>query len=287
MGENPNFSNYKAGYVVTFGLLFGFSGLVSWAAYAVSHRQLLGANPYPLVSGTSLALPFVLGESMFFVWAQTHGGLGGVTSAASLTVCACYLLGVALTVLLGNMRFYKRNCIWPLTALLIAVCVTPLTVTDVNEPVSLTKASGGQSGGPPRHVLLIVVDTLRADALSCYGSERVSTPNIDALAEDSCRFGNAVAPSPWTLPSVTSIMTGLSPLAHGATKINSHLPDEFRTLAEYLREAGYDTAAIGTNAMLAEERNLTQGFSEYVWFGLETVTELPTPLSRIGAGLSG
>jgi arylsulfatase A-like enzyme len=70
---------------------------------------------------------------------------------------------------------------------------------------------------PPRGLLLVVVDTLRADHLGSYGYPRQTSPRIDAFAADSIRFEQALAPSPWTLPSLATLMTGLYPEVHGAS----------------------------------------------------------------------
>jgi arylsulfatase A-like enzyme len=115
-------------------------------------------------------------------------------------------------------------------------------------------------------VILLTVDTLRADVLSCYGSEEVSTPNIDQLAKDGVLFTNAISPAPWTLPSFSSIMTGLSPLVHKTTKVNSQLPDNLSTLAERMRDSGYLTVAIVDNGFLSPHSNISQGFLEYNFF---------------------
>ena len=69
---------------------------------------------------------------------------------------------------------------------------------------------------PPTNVLLLVVDTLRTDVLSCYGGKEIQTPNIDSLAADGLLFERAISSAPWTVPAMASILTGLSPLTHKA-----------------------------------------------------------------------
>jgi len=114
------------------------------------------------------------------------------------------------------------------------------------------------------HVILIVVDTLRADALSCYGSG-ASTPHLDALARDSVVFEGAHTPAPWTLPSMASLMTGVSPSVHRVDTARSALLDDWPTLAEQMRDAGYRTGAIGRNRFLVG-RGFEQGFQSYDLF---------------------
>ena len=117
-----------------------------------------------------------------------------------------------------------------------------------------------------RHVILITVDTLRGDALNPSNKKRISTPNLDRLAADGVEFTQAVVVAPWTLPSIASIMTGLSPQVHQTIGRESLLPGNFRTLAEYMRDAGYYTAAFGSNPYLLPRAGLSQGFLEYHFF---------------------
>jgi arylsulfatase A-like enzyme len=120
--------------------------------------------------------------------------------------------------------------------------------------------------GKVRHVILIVVDTLRADALSCYDPAVQSTPVIDGLAAESVLFETARSAAPWTLPSMCSLMTGVGASVHLAVRGESVLPTGPRTLAEHMRAAGYRTAAIGRNAFLHPRSRLDRGFDEYTMY---------------------
>ena len=104
-----------------------------------------------------------------------------------------------------------------------------------------------ESTHPLQRVILITIDTLRRDALSCYNPQTPPTPHIDAFADDSVVFTAAYSSSPWTLPSITSIMTGLPTLGHLVQEPRSRVAEEFPTLAEYMRDAGYVTAAVVEN----------------------------------------
>src|SRR5207253_3039064 len=117
-------------------------------------------------------------------------------------------------------------------------------------------------GGAP-NVVLIMVDTLRADHLSCYGSTAVKTPHIDALAADGTRWANAFAQASWTRPSVATILTGLYPSSHGAVHKADRLPERVDTLAERLRAIGYRTVGFADNANISRAFNFQQGFDEY------------------------
>jgi arylsulfatase A-like enzyme len=128
-----------------------------------------------------------------------------------------------------------------------------------------------QGSAPLPNVILLSLDTLRADRIGCYGSD-TSTPAIDALAAVSDRYASCTATAPWTLPSHASMLTGLYPFEHGT---HGFRVDEFKdnvyplhhdhtTLAEELQRAGYDTAAYVANTVyLAPRWGLSQGFDHY------------------------
>jgi arylsulfatase A-like enzyme len=116
---------------------------------------------------------------------------------------------------------------------------------------------------PRPNVLLIVLDTLRGDRLSCYGYARDTTPHIDALAAQGTLYAKTFSTCFWTLPAHASLFTGIHPLQAGATSETLHLPDDNTTLAEVLSAAGYHTAAFVCNSWVSKERGFAQGFSEY------------------------
>ena len=113
------------------------------------------------------------------------------------------------------------------------------------------------------NVILISIDTCRADHLGCYDPANPLTPTIDRFAETATLFANAVAPVPLTLPSHASMLTGKIPLVHG-THVNGVLVSAKNvTLAEVLSEAGYDTGAIVSAIVLDRRQGLDQGFGTY------------------------
>jgi len=126
---------------------------------------------------------------------------------------------------------------------------------------------GCQNARPPRrlhpNLLLVVVDTLRADHLGCYGSTRDTSPQIDALATESVRYTRAYAAAPWTKPAVASMMTGLYPSHHGVDRMLRVLPDSASTLAEVLRQRGYRTAGVVSHTLIGKQFGYDQGFEIY------------------------
>ncbi len=113
-------------------------------------------------------------------------------------------------------------------------------------------------------VILVTVDTLRADKVGCYGNPRVRTPAMDALAASGIRFENCIAQTPLTLPSHTTIMTGTLPIHHGVRDNGGFVvPSELTTLAELFKARGYDTAAFIAAYVLDGKWGLDQGFDTY------------------------
>lgn len=114
-------------------------------------------------------------------------------------------------------------------------------------------------------IVLLVLDTQRADRLSCYGYERDTSPHLDALARESTLFGNAVSAAQWTVPSHASMFTGEYPPVHGTDQSYSVLPPEMPTLAERLRGGGYHTAAFCNNPLIGVVNNgLRRGFYSFL-----------------------
>jgi tetratricopeptide (TPR) repeat protein len=113
------------------------------------------------------------------------------------------------------------------------------------------------------NLLLITIDTIRADHLGSYGNSRVRTPNLDAIAASSLFFENAVCQAPLTLPSHTSLMTGRYPHHHGTHDNAGTVNDRELTLAEILRKNGYHTYAFIGGFPLDHRFGLNQGFDVY------------------------
>ena len=118
--------------------------------------------------------------------------------------------------------------------------------------------------GKIRNVLLISIDTCRADRLSCYGYKRPTTPNIDAVAAEGILFENVISPIPTTLPAHSSMLTGTIPPYHGIHSNFSHpLDNRNITLAEILKDAGFTTGAVVSAFVLDSGFGLSQGFDAY------------------------
>ncbi len=126
-------------------------------------------------------------------------------------------------------------------------------------------------------LVLVVIDTLRADHLGVYGHSRATSPVLDRLAGEGLWFRRAYAHSGWTLPSFTSLFTGLLPHEHRIGRADddasqfSTLPPQAVTLAERLAAAGYATGAVVNNTFLAPDFGLDQGFDLYDYQGSDAL----------------
>ncbi|HKS97882.1 MAG TPA: sulfatase-like hydrolase/transferase, partial [Terriglobia bacterium] len=114
------------------------------------------------------------------------------------------------------------------------------------------------------NLLLITLDTTRADHLSCYSARGAKTPHLDALAARGVRFAHATAQVPLTLPSHACIMTGAYPTVHGLRDMGGFvLAASHPTIASIARAAGFETAAFVGSRVLARHFGISNGFETY------------------------
>jgi arylsulfatase A-like enzyme/cytochrome c-type biogenesis protein CcmH/NrfG len=120
------------------------------------------------------------------------------------------------------------------------------------------------AASPSLNVVLITIDTLRADHVGCYGYKLIKTPNIDSLAADGTRFDRAFSVVPVTLPSHSSILTGTYPMRSGMHDFSGNKLSPLQpTLASVLKQEGYQTGAVVASAVLDSRFGLNQGFDFY------------------------
>jgi len=125
-------------------------------------------------------------------------------------------------------------------------------------------APGASSPEPPRHLVIVTIDTLRADRLGAYGNTTIPTPNFDRLAREGVRAADATTHVPITRPSHTSIFTARYPAEHGIRdNISVPLAADVPTLAEALKAQGFATAAFVSSFVLSAQSGLNRGFDHY------------------------
>ena len=137
--------------------------------------------------------------------------------------------------------------------------------------IIISMACGGKELRP--NVVLLLIDTVNAEHLGCWGYHRNTSPHIDSLASAGTRYENCQAQAPWTLPGMTTILTGLSEKSHGCNRYGgfSHgLDPEVPTLATILSENGYNTAMFINNGYLGHDFGLNRNYDNF-WMGTDSI----------------
>jgi len=193
-----------------------------------------------------------------------RGGLTGVSpgSPESLAIIA----GVAIPAVVSIGWFWRR-CRKPgastsrgslASRRVVVILTAPLLLVVVLPWLMAVLRPGARPDLP--NVVLIVLDTTRADRLSAYGYSRSTTPTLERIAAEGLRFANASAAAPWTLPSHASMFTGQYPAVHNATWEHQFLDTRLPTLAEHLADLGLRTASFSRQPWLTDETGLMRGF---------------------------
>ncbi len=129
----------------------------------------------------------------------------------------------------------------------------------------------------PPDIILLVLDTQRADRLGCYGYSRALTPHLDAFARQGAIFQQGVSPAQWTIPSHASLFTGLYPSLHQVTQSHHSLSPDVAHVAELLQTAGYETVAFCNNPLVGVLNNgFKRGFERFYNYG----GAIPNPLEQ-------
>jgi arylsulfatase len=231
--------------------------LLGWLA---ALRPLGFLAPGAIVLGAALGLDLWLGG--------TTGTASGEVQAALLRGAAMILAGALLGQLIGLLL---RRLVPPLR---VPAALSLLVVALLTAPLLWPSGRGAPPGSRP-NVLLLTIDTLRADRLGLAGHPRPVSPNLDRLARRGRTSTQAVTPLPRTLPAFVSLFTGRVPHGHGV-RDNFHyaLGDGIPTLAGVLREAGWATAAVNSNPVLSHDSGVYRGF--------ESASDRGDDASRLG-----
>lgn len=229
------------------------------------------------VGGVTLAALLVfVGLNWTQAWLPADQGLGEPRSLACLA--AAVLVALTAGFLLARVPLGSR-----VLALLGVLSLIGAHGSLLYTGMQLrTRSVGGAASvvAAPNapNVIVLLIDTLRADHLSTYGYKRPTSPAIDALAANGARFDAAYAAAPWTRPSVTSLMTSLYPSSHDVQSEWSKLPNDVPTLAELMKSRGYRTAAFSANRQVSPMFGLGRGFDTF-WN-----SKLPTLLAQTSMG---
>lgn len=205
-------------------------------------------------------------------WGSLRGVM--VLAACALVAGLAYLaLAAAIRFLVARKPFAVMLRAWGSPAVVGAlVAVVGVATVLIGQPAEADGArhrpAAPEGAG---NVLVIVVDTLRADHLPAYGYSSGRTPHLDAFAEDAIRFDQAFSNASWTRPSFASIMTGRFPSSHGVMAKSDALSDDLVTMSEAFGGAGWHTSGFVTNYNVGPYFHFDQGFDEYHYLEPEFV----------------
>lgn len=134
------------------------------------------------------------------------------------------------------------------------------------------------------NIIVLLLDTARAESFSGYGYARPTSPHIDALATEGVVYEQAIAPGCWSLPSQVALLTGMFPSKHGAHELHLSYAHGYPLLPEVLREAGYHTLGVSPNSWMSDEFGVTHGFERYLklWHYRHT---MPAPSAATASGV--
>jgi arylsulfatase A-like enzyme/uncharacterized membrane protein YbhN (UPF0104 family) len=193
----------------------------------------------------------------------------------SVIVLVLVVATVVLALILGPMRKLLEPIAERLTTPVASIALFLLGVFGIGGTLSLILAPASAErvtgGGIPDdlrsspNVILVMVDTLRADHLSCYGGE-VETPNLCRIARDGTLY-QGFSHASWTKPATASLVTSTLPSTHNAMSKPSSLSSDLVLIPEAMQEAGYTTGGVVSNVNLAESFGFAQGYDEYAYLG--------------------
>lgn len=221
------------------------------------------------MGGILRILPGLAAVTLGFVWFQKYE-VGSLFSAASL-LSVVMVSVVILAFILISMKAPRASRWVPAATVGLVVLSTAASI-GVRAGASDPPAEGTGTGNAPS-VLLLTIDTLRADRFDCAGGR-----GLTLLCRRGTEF-EGLSPAPWTLPALASLHTGVSPLIHGALGKASRLDAGFVTLAEILEREGYRTHAISHSAIVRPSRGLLQGFQTYDLFPSKTPSSYTAKLA--------
>ncbi|NIO20032.1 MAG: sulfatase-like hydrolase/transferase, partial [Candidatus Aenigmarchaeota archaeon] len=234
-----------------------------------SHLRFL-TNPWT-ASIVLLGLPWINSE-LFAYSSLVKKGIAALTYPSTVFLIS-FVLQTILQAHRSSQSMFPRphtSTKYILSLALAGFSVLAISSVLKQQPIFTSLNSNSSNPGPNRpNVILIVMDTVRADHLSLYGYERETTPNLRKLSEEATVYMNAIAPSDITVSTHASIFTGLYPSSHGAHyglefPLGRKLDGSFHTLSEILSKKGYLTMGIVANhAALGSTYNLNQGFNYY------------------------
>lgn len=237
------------------------------AVGVVTEVAMRRISPRPRLVGPAVLACAAAGlYAALFVEANELLPFGG----AAVVMAAAVGLGFAVDRLGRSRRVSPSTAAaWSSAPLLLFVAAVAIAFSGGNGPTPVSPPAGTHPD-----VLLVVLDTTRADRVPAPSGSKAPTPALARLAAEGTRFTNAFATSSWTVPTHASLFTGLTPQAHGCDWESPYLPPQATTIAERLGAAGYRTLGFSANPWVAPEFGFDRGFERF-----ETVDSSRRPLA--------
>ncbi len=271
--------------------------LVTWGALRLLPQARRSAATSGLATGTAISIVAVILPRLFTVLGMQRPV--GLSYHLVLVLAFGVILGAHSLYVRARarIRWLPSEALPSALVLLVLIAIIPLAMTGVaaQESVVLSGRSRPRPASPdgaPPPIIVLVLDTVRADRLSLYGYQRDTTPRLKDFLETHERavlFPLALSPASWTLPAHASLFTGELPSSHGVNsgrmldiRHTRYPTDELiaeTTLAELMKGAGYQTAAITANASISYFRGMERGFDQFV------IPRSPGSLSFVGEKL--
>ena len=251
---------------------YGFLGGILGSAAAFCHRKLPGRTSWFVALGLAIAgahLTYLPAHEWIEVSKYPHWVRAGIALLGGLivaiTVLECWPTIVSrCTAFHGRWWLLSRSLFRKCAVFTGMVFVGVVTARMImTAPEARSHAQPHGMGGNRPNIVMIALDTARADHISAYGYTKPTTPNLDRLANQGVLFETAIAPASWTLPSFAAVLTGLLPFQN-ATALETPLAKGSSTLASILSSRGYQTVGFNANASYGTARaGLAQGFELY------------------------
>ena len=259
------------------------------ALWMVALGAVIGLLSALALRSQSVFAPFLHLALVCGVWSAVEHWVA-IESPLHVAAAGARTFGAGALVLVALLleRFARRLAAlpWAFAALaVIAGVIAPSVYLSATTPAAAHAALPPARAGAP-DVVLVVLDTVRADRMASYGHIRDTSPTFDALAREGALYVDATSPATWSLPSHASLFTGRYPSSHGANRAPSILDSRFPTLAEVLAAHGYETYCFTANPWISDGLGLTRGFAvqDLSWKSRRGTTFAGRVLDRIGLG---
>ena len=288
--------HFVLGYgALVYGIACGLGGATAgWASAWIGRKMQREAVPEPEAYARFAAVivalfAFALGafrirrdvfhEEIAFKSLEFLGVAAGCAAGAALLYVAVWIALRSFTRAKSGRLLLRA---WGTPVLFGGIVAVALGVgLSIGPPSSAAQNGAAARAEDAPNVLVIVVDTLRADHLPAYGYQSGSTPELDRFAEDAIRYEQAFANASWTRPSFASIMSGRFASSHSVMAKSDSLPDDVETLAESMSRGGYATAGFVTNFNVEPHYNFQQGFDTYEFLEPEFVLGADSASSKL------